>query len=114
VPDHLVVDIAFVVDFLENRPLMLMPKVNYDTIVAYLYGLDYGWSPLSKTKGPLAGFREFLLPRIDNCRSYGWSQLIEAIAERDGKDPRPLLVQLLKEFLQTAPDNSGKPDVEPL
>jgi hypothetical protein len=111
-PDPPVVDFAFLVDNLEKRPQMHMPVANYDTIVAYLHGLDLGWTRLARADGPLRGFREFLLARSENHRSLGWSQLIEVIAERERKDPRTLLFQLLGEFLELAPENSPNPRKE--
>jgi hypothetical protein len=99
-------DFDFLLDGLEKRPQMFVVPTNYDSIVGYLEGFGAGCIH-SGGKNPLDGFREFLLARIDNYRSYGWSQIVEVMAQRDGQNPQALLFQLLREFRGIAPGDKS-------
>ncbi len=74
-------------------------STDYDSIVVYLLGFEAGCIHSDK-KSPLSGFEDFLLARVENCRSYGWPTIVQVMAQRDGQNPQALLFQLLREFLQ--------------
>lgn len=68
---------------------MFLPRVTYDTVVAYLLGIDDACN-----REFLKGFQEWIVPIVNNGSSQAWTEKVLRIAFPKSIDPRS---ELLKE-----------------
>jgi hypothetical protein len=72
-----------------KRPGMFMPRVSYDSMVAFAVGFDF-----ANDGGPLVGFQEWICLKLGGLgRNLFWSELVLKYTFPDAHSPREVLAQ---------------------
>lgn len=75
--------LPFDLDALKNRPAMLVPTVTYDTVCAFILGIN------SVTRGSfLTGFQEWVVLELGYGSGLFWTELILRLAFPESDRPR--------------------------
>lgn len=80
--------LPFDLDGVRARPTMYLARVEFDTVAAYVQGLD-----AATQYSLLLGFQEWLVPIRDGGANLGWTEIILDLAFPDAADARTQLEQ---------------------